>query len=170
MEVTGLQKKLVSFTRKYKYLILILVFGLILMMLPDKISVDEENTSSTAAIECKNEESVSNQLEKILSEIKGAGKVSVMVTVASGEETVYQTDDRLSGSETSDTADKTTVIVTDEDRNQLGLIKEVKSPKYQGAIVVCDGASDPIVRLAVVEAVSKVTGLGADRISVLSRK
>ena len=170
MELAGFQKRIINFIKKYKYMILVLALGLILMLLPDKLSTEEKNTSSTVAAEHAEEEPVAERLEQILGQIKGAGKVSVMVTVAVGEQTVYQTDDRISGSETSDTADRSTVIVTDANRNQLGLIKEVKSPKYQGAIVVCDGADDPTVRLAVVEAVSKVTGLGADRISVLSRK
>lgn len=33
--------------------------------------------------------------------------------------------------------------------------------------MVCQGADNAAVRLAIVEAVSKVTGLGANRISVL---
>lgn len=37
----------------------------------------------------------------------------------------------------------------------------------QGAAVVCDGADDARVRLAIVEAVSAYTGLGSDRIKVL---
>jgi stage III sporulation protein AG len=36
--------------------------------------------------------------------------------------------------------------------------------------VICQGAADPAVRLAVVEAVADATGLGADRISVLKMK
>ena len=34
MELGGLQKKIVSFVGKYKYMILILVLGLVLMLLP----------------------------------------------------------------------------------------------------------------------------------------
>jgi hypothetical protein len=41
---------------------------------------------------------------------------------------------------------------------------------YQGAVVLCQGAADAAVRLAVVEAVSKATGLGADKICVLKMK
>ena len=91
MELGGLQKKIVSFVGKYKYMILILVLGLVLMLLPDKLSADKETTNSTTVAEPTNEEPVSKQLEQILCQIKGAGKVSVMVTVAASEETVYQT-------------------------------------------------------------------------------
>jgi stage III sporulation protein AG len=36
--------------------------------------------------------------------------------------------------------------------------------------VVCQGADDPVVKLLIVDAVSKVTGLGADKISVMKMK
>jgi stage III sporulation protein AG len=39
-----------------------------------------------------------------------------------------------------------------------------------GAIVLCQGADVPSVRLAIVDAVSKVTGLVANQISVLKMK
>ena len=38
-----------------------------------------------------------------------------------------------------------------------------------GAAIVCDGASDSAVRLAIVRAVSDCTGLGSDRITVIKR-
>ena len=44
------------------------------------------------------------------------------------------------------------------------------SPQYQGALVVCSGGGNPSVRLQVVEAVSALTGLGADHISVCEGK
>ena len=43
-------------------------------------------------------------------------------------------------------------------------------PVYQGAVVVCEGAERAAVRLAIVEAVSSLTGLGSDKISVIKMK
>ena len=43
-------------------------------------------------------------------------------------------------------------------------------PTYQGAVVVCEGAGSSSVRLAVVNAVSVLTGLSSDRISVVKWK
>ena len=39
-----------------------------------------------------------------------------------------------------------------------------------GAIIVCQGGDSPTVRLNIVEAVSNVTGIGSDRITVLKMK
>ena len=60
-----------------------------------------------------------------------------------------------------------TVTVTDAQRNESGLVRQIVSPKYRGAIIVCGGADDPVVCLAIKDAVSNATGLGTDRISVL---
>ena len=79
---------------------------------------------------------------------------------------MYQTDTQTSG----DTCRVDTVIVTDSDRKEQGLIQKLNPPKYMGAIIVCKGAGNAAVKLAVVEAVSRVTGLGADQISVLKMK
>ena len=96
--------------------------------------------------------------------------VQVMLTLASGEETLYQTNEDYSIGDNTNTKRSDTVTVTDAQRNETGLIRQQNPPKYLGAIVVCNGADSPEVRLAVVEAVSKVTGLGADDISVLKMK
>ena len=93
-----------------------------------------------------------------------------MLTESMGEEIHYQTDEDQTVSADSDSCRSDTVIVTGEDRGQSGLIRKVNPPTYRGAIVVCQGADRAAVRLAIVEAVSAVTGLGADRISVLKMK
>ena len=109
-------------------------------------------------------------LSDILSQIKGAGNVRVLLTLQRGEETIYQTDSHTTEGSDSYSAQIDTVMITGSERGQSGLIKQINPPIYLGAIVVCQGADSPSVRLAVVEAVSKVTGLGADRISVLKMK
>ena len=116
-------------------------------------------STQTAAQTC----SVAEELEAILSNIKGAGKVQVMLTVKSSEQTVYQTD-----TPSADRQD--TVIITDDERAQSGLVQQVISPTYRGAIVLCQGADSANVCLAIKEAVSKVTGLDTDQISVLKMK
>ena len=70
----------------------------------------------------------------------------------------------------SEKEDIDTVIITDSERNQNGLIHQINPPSYMGAIIVCQGADDPAVKLSITEAVSKITGLKTNRISVLRMK
>lgn len=137
---------------KYRYVLLIILAGLALMLLPT--GSGEEAAPATPQAQ---EESLERRLERILTRIQGAGEVAVMLTEASGAEVVYQTD--------GDGED--TVLVTDAARNEQGLVRTREPPVYMGAIVVCSGGDSAAVRLAIAEAVAKVTGLGMDRITVL---
>lgn len=168
MDGSNFMKKASSLILKYKYALLVLLAGIALMLLPTGKSADAEVPSTTEPL--ARQPSVEEQLALILSQIKGAGKVEVMLTTREGEQTIYQTDTNCTSSDGNETAVSDTVLVTDENRVQAGLVRQVRGPVYQGAIVLCQGANDPTVRLAIVDAVSKITGLGADQISVLEMK
>jgi len=162
------KKKVIDFLGKYRYAAIVLLIGIVLMLLPSYV-----NSGRTETVITNKEESIltiEEKLSLILSEVKGAGEVRVMLTLASGEETLYQTNEDYSIGDNTNTKRSDTVTVTDAQRNETGLIRQQNPPKYLGAIIVCNGADSPEVRLAVVEAVSKVTGLGADDISVLKMK
>lgn len=154
--------KLTEFFQKYRWPALIVGIGIVLLLLPGK---SPQEISEPGIIETvDNILSLEEALSDILSTVQGAGKVRVMLSVAYGQETLYQsnTSSTDGGSGKSDT-----VIVSDSQRNELGLVKQVNPPVYMGAIVVCQGADSPAVRLMLTEAVSKVTGLSSDKISIL---
>lgn len=153
-------KKLTDFVSKYRYVALVLVVGLILMLMPTSSS-EKKNTGEPAA-ETTAEMSVAEELEEILGRIDGVGDVKVMLTVQTGEVVVYQYDENSSG--------RDTVIITDGDKAETGLVQMVNPATYRGAIIVCDGADSAVVRLNVIQAVSSVTGLSTDRITVLKMK
>lgn len=50
--------------------------------------------------------------------------------------------------------------------NQDVVSLQTVAPQFRGALVVCPGGGDPQVRLRLIEAVSALTGLGANRVSV----
>ncbi len=161
-------KKLTGAVIKYKYAILILLAGVVLMIMP---SGNKKTTSSGKEVQKQTATiSVEEQLSRILSNVKGAGAVQVMLTTKAGEQTIYQTDINSSSSDGNASQNSDTVILTDANRVQTGLVCQVQSPIYQGAIILCQGAKDANVRLEIVDAVSKVTGLGSDKISVLEMK
>lgn len=169
MGIKPFLEKLLGIIKKYRYAVLVLVIGLVLMTMPDLSKPTEERnaqvTENSAA-----EVTLEEKLANILTQVDGAGRVQVILTVAAGEEVVFQTDDDETVSTDSTTTKLDTVTVTDADRNQNGLIRQINPAVYQGAIIVCEGADNPTVRLAIADAVSKITGLGTNRISVLKMK
>ena len=154
--------------RKYKYVILIILLGIGLMCIPSVQTEEAPRTGVTVV--SKEEPSLEERLELLLSQIEGAGKVRVLLTEQAGECVIFQTDSDRSGSSGTESARTETVIITDSDRSQQGLVRQINPPVYLGAVVVCQGADRATVRLAVVQAVSNATGLGADKISVLKMK
>lgn len=168
MDLKSWKYKIPQWTKKYKYAVLVFLIGLGLLLIPTEKStpdkVDEVEQQSTPALTL--EESLTN----ILRMLDGAGEVKVLLTIASGEEFLYQTNDTNKSSQNSTDIKLETVTVTDSQRNETGLIRQINPPVYLGAIVLCQGADNPTVRLAITQAVSKITGLGADKISVLKMK
>ena len=168
MDISMIGGKALELIKKYRYAILVLIIGIGLMAIP--MGADNGQEPATAPHEIKESFDQTEALTHILSQIKGAGKVKGLLTVNTGEKTVYQTDQDTSNSAESGSARYETVIITDGNREQHGLIQQMDAPVYRGAIVVCQGADNAEVRLAIVEAVANATGLGTDRISVLKMK
>ena len=164
MDWIASKRTIFDYLKKYKFMILVLLAGMVLMMWPD---AEEPKQTPAPAIR---EISLQDSLESILEKISGAGQVSVLLTQSAGEETIYQTDENSSVQESGSNTHQQTVLVSGTGREEIGLVKKVKAPTYLGAVVVCQGADNASVRLAVVEAVRSATGLSSDRISVLKMK
>ncbi|MBQ7415781.1 MAG: hypothetical protein IJW14_01930 [Oscillospiraceae bacterium] len=168
MDIRSIGTKLLEFMKKYRYVILVLVIGIGLMALPGG-----SGEPSSAEPTQQNTEAFTDPTEKltgILSQIQGAGKVQLVLTLKGGEKTVFQTNQDTTDGEQNSTVRVETVIISGSDRGESGLVQQILAPEYRGAIVVCQGADNAAVRLAIVEAVANATGLGADRISVLKMK
>ena len=146
---------------KYKYPILVVLVGLGLMLLPGKTEPEPQEPAETVQ-----SPDLEARLAVILAQIDGVGQVRVLLTEETGRENVYQTDTQTD----ADRRSEDTVLVEDASRTENGLIRRTLEPTYRGAVILCQGADQPSVRLAIVEAVRCVTGLGADRISVLNMK
>lgn len=170
MDISTLGSKAISGLKKYRYAALILVLGLLLMLLPGRSQSKQTQTQSQQPVSLQQKQSMAEELVQILSQMQGVGKVRVMLTVAAGEKTIYQSDEDLSTNENGSTIRKDTVILSGTDRGQQALVSQVLPPEYLGAIIVCQGAEQAAVRLAVVDAVSKATGLSSDKISVVKMK
>lgn len=169
MDFIGIRHKLGGWFKKYRYVAIVLIAGVVLMLWPTT-SNKEGNISETETTEHQQQDTTTEMLEDILSQIKGAGKVEVLLTCSAGERIVYHVNEKSASTEDSQSKDLETALVTDGNRKEEALVSQVLPPEYLGAVVVCQGAGDPSVRLAISEAVSKATGLGADRISVLIMK
>ena len=160
MDMESGKQQLIASVKKYQYVFIVVLIGVFLMVFPQKREEAQENPAMTE----RNVFDLEMELANILSLISGVGKAEVLLTEASGSDIIYQTD----AGQNQNRMD--TVIITDGNRVESGLIKQVLPPVYRGAIVVCQGADNATVRLSVVEAVKSVTGLSSNCITVLKMK
>lgn len=165
MEATAPKQRINALFGKYKYPILVVLVGLGLMLLPSEQEPSEPVEPPRAV-----ESSLEEKLEALLGRIEGAGQVSVLLTEKEGSQTLYQTDSQTDADDSGSRRTDDTVLIEDENRTESGLVRQTLGPVYRGAVILCQGADDPSVKLAVVEAVRCVTGLGADQISVQKMK
>ncbi len=170
MDIGKTVGKIPKWLHEYRYPIVIVLAGLIMVGLSSRKSSATAKEPTAAVVEQTEKADLTQQLTKLLTQMDGVGKVQVMLSISVGETTYYYSDEDIVTGEGSSSVRKDTVIITDSARNQTALVTRVVPAQYAGAVVVCQGADRPSVRLAVVEAVSKATGLGADHISVLKMK
>ena len=81
----------------------------------------------------------------------------VMVTLASGSESIYATDTDSDGASTH-------VLLGSGGAD--GLVETVQTPQVQGVAVVCEGGGNATVQSRVTALVEALTGVGASHITV----
>lgn len=165
-----------SLLRKYKYVALVILAGCVLLLWPSgEVRDPPPSPADSGPVAPQEDFSVSALEEKLadtLSKVHGAGDVSVMLTVQGGSRQVLAEDEKSSrsadgGSETQ----RATVVVSGTSGAGGGpVLVQQLYPKFQGALVVCSGGENAEVRLKLMEAVSALTGLGTDKISICKGK
>lgn len=165
MDWIGCKTTIAECWKKYRYLALALLAGFLILSFPQ----EKQEVLTPQMIE-KELVNMEESLSELLSKLSGAGKVEVLLSRKTGEETIFQrNEDSTSASDHLDLRTDT-VLVTDAQRNEMGLVRQVNPPVYLGAVILCQGADNAAVRLSIVEAVMSVTGLTSDRITVLKMK
>ena len=159
---------------KIVILIIIFIVGLILLMKMTKTSstslTANNNNSSNYITSLEYSNIIESKLENVLSQIKGAGNVKVMVTLEGSPELVYAMDsnEKVSNSQNgSTTTSSSSPILVDSKGSSSPLILTEKLPKVKGVIVVSTGASDIGIKLDILKSVSTLLDISTDKINVL---
>lgn len=176
MKIKFIPENLLKYTDKYKYIILIVAVGILLLMMPSKSDALKSSESDAKPVSPEfSIEAFEQKLESAFSKMEGVGKVRVILTLRTGTETVYAVEEkkRLSQSQSSDGADdfdqdnesKITVISAEGGGQSPVTVKRVY-PDFKGAVIICDGADNARVRLQLSEAVSCLTGITYENITI----
>ena len=164
------KEKLISYVKKYKYVALVALVGVVLMLLPSGGKEQQDTTEPVNVSEAYSLAETEQRLERLLGRIRGVGQVEVMLTLKSGSSLQLAENRSASLRDSEDRQERDVVTLNRGSGYEDVVVTEQTYPVYQGAVVVCQGASDSGVHLAVIEAVSVLTGLGSDRITVVQWK
>ena len=153
---------------KYRAVVLILAAGVLCLLWP---SDDGESKAqeTTAVVETETIRQTEERMERILGRIHGVGKLQLMLTLESSarQELAADTEISVRGSASGEGSRRMETVIISGEEGEMPVVEYCVSPSYRGAVVVCEGAENASVRLAVTQAVSVLTGLGSDRIVVV---
>ena len=165
-ELSELRKWLQTLLKKQNRARLALVLGCIAMALillselfpakapaaPQAVS-PEEGTYKTQ---------LEQQLTELIEQVQGAGKTTVMLTLETGEETIYALDTQSGQMQEQ----QTHVLLEDGS----ALAETIYQPQIRGVAVLCDGGGDVRVAARITEMVGALLDLPSNRICVEQRK
>ncbi len=168
---------LISAMKKYKYAILVILLGSFLLLLPNSTQEERKATETEGNYPDTYEsygKEVEARLEQVLSNIQGVGQVQVVLTMKQGSTTHYlydtQRQKESSGDSLSEKEEQKTVLISSGSSYDEATVTTVDYPLFQGALIICEGGDRPEIQLTLVEAVSALTNLRSDKISVVKMK
>ena len=157
-------RKWMDSLKQYRTVLLVLFVGMALMLLPtgEREVLQESPIQETEAAEQFDLEEFEQRLARTLSQVEGAGETTVMLTLKSGSRQILAQNLEQDGDRTVSTA----VTVGGSGSGQEVVPLQTVGPQFQGALVICPGGEEPQVRLRLVAAVTALTGLGSNHISI----
>jgi len=182
--------------RKIENLVVFIVILIICIFVINSIwspSKEKSNSERTETAERKlaqtqeqeegtKEQTVSSNLEDILSRIQGVGKVKVLLTYSQTSSTIpmYNENSKQTTTEETDTAGgerkvveedtQKDVIFQETNGSKIPVTQSVLNPKIEGAIITATGAGNIEVKTNIIQAVEAVTGLATHKIQVFEMK
>ncbi len=146
------------------YLLLALAAGLILLLLPSGKNKTQtaESTSDAESYRLALEQEV----QSLLCELEGVKDCTVVLTLSSGYEYTYATDQKVREQSDGKETEKT-IVLAEQDGEERALPLREKQPVVCGAAVVCPGA-DEVLRSRIAELLRALFSLENSAISIQS--
>lgn len=148
------------------------VFAIILIALPGTQTKKESKKQSDSVAELKYdyEQAMEKRLESIISQIDGAGKVTVMVKTRGGEENEYALNSNISSDADGDKKSESKYVIVNSGDGEQGVLIRRDFPDVEGVMIVCQGGNDNRVKNEIINAVSAVLGISKACVSVSKMK
>lgn len=151
---------------------IVILAGVLLMVVTLPQSSKETEQTAEETTQQFDLEAFEQQICSSLSAIDGVGRIEVMLSLETGEESVYASDVTQSSQSSGENASSenyqsTMSILSDGSYGERPVLVTSNYPTFRGAVIICDGADDSRVQLELTEAMSSLCGISSDRVSVL---
>lgn len=168
----GIGEKILPVLLKYRALLVVLLAGVLLASAGWPGSGRRDPVQETAPASADEEgfslSAFEENLNQKLAAIEGVGRVGLMLSLDQTEEAVYAVNTRRTDSEAGGQSyESDLTVVSDGSYGETPVTVKNLLPTFRGAVVLCDGADNAQVRLAVTQAVTTVCGIGSDKVTVL---
>lgn len=167
------QTMLLRLWERYKFFVVAILLGAVLTagnLRPESGPQKQETKKQDEVFDLQ---AFQQQVADSLSQIDGAGSVTVLLSLETGEESVYAADvsesSQAAENNSSESYERSTSILSDGSYGEAPILIKSKYPTFRGAMILCEGADDDAVRLQIVHAVSALCGISSDHISVSKR-
>ena len=161
-DVTPLKKP--SFIKKeYVFVFLLTALVIAIFLSGQNVSLPFSTNDSN-----KSENYVSTletSLQNILSDVEGAGKINVFITVDGSEEQVVLKNVETKTENGAKTTIESIVLVGGKP-----YVTKVENPKIIGVAIVCEGADDLSVRLNITEIVTTTLSVNSESVRIIKMK
>ena len=157
-------KELMQKENRARLAVLLGATAMLLLLLSELFTPSEKSAAASAvpAEESAYRQQLEQQLSDLIAQVEGAGRTTVMITLESGEETIYALD-TLSGQ----TQQQQTHVLLDDG---TALAQTVCTPRVCGVAVVCEGGGDVRVAARITELVGALLDVPSNRICVEQRR
>ena len=182
MEVQKFNFKKIYNNKKIIYILFIT--GFILLIFPNFFKYKKnkiiENSNNQKFIE-----KIQRDIADMISNIEGAGKSKVLITLEEGEETIYLAEKKensqtvtdensynqnLNLKRKTDDIEKKYITTRDSNGNENPVIIKKLEPKIRGAVISCQGAKNKEVRENIIKIVSVALDINSSKICVAEFK
>ncbi len=156
-----------SKNQKYTLVIIGGLVGLLLLIFGGSLDIKKSADSDTDLkySEHGSAEEYADMLEtrigEICSGVKGAGSVSVFVSLKGGYRTVYAYD-----AQSGNSGYKSEVVMSGSGSDKSAVVCAYENPEIAGVGIVCEGASDEIVKNRIISLVAASLNISANKIFV----
>lgn len=125
---------------------------------------------------------LTEQLEFIITQMDGVGKVEILLAMENGVENIYVDEEKINQTgeaagitlkENSMTAlqrERQVLVIRDNDGGENPVLVKQLEPKVSGVLVVCDGGDRESVKYQVTNAIKALLDVPSNRIHVMKRK